>query len=122
MPLITNAEIAQMQADIIATDFDTAFTVKRKTRTPDGTGHYSESITTIVSSVNGNLSQPSANQMQNYGYRIGSLAAWQVRLPVGTNVLENDLLLTSGQTLTVQVIMQPKSRQTNLHLLASEVE
>lgn len=99
---------------------DQSFTIQRLLRTPDGTGHYSEVFSTIAT-VAGNLAQPTAGQMQNYGYKVGSLATWQVRLPVGTNVEENDQLLTDSQTLRVQVILGPQSYQTSLRLLASEV-
>lgn len=121
MPLLTTAELAQMQADTAATSFDQSFTIKRSTRTADNTGHYSESWSTIVPSVNGTLSQPTPSQMQNYGYLIGALSAWQVRLPVGTNVQQNDRLVVSGQTMRVQIVLQPRSRQITLDLLATEI-
>lgn len=122
MPTLSSAELSAMQSAASSTTFDQTFAVKRLTRTPDGTGHYAESWSTVVASVSGNLSQPTAGQMQNYGFKIGSLAAWQVRLPVGTNVQENDELVVGGQTLRVEVVMTPNSYQTTLHLLASEVK
>lgn len=122
MPTLTSAELAQMQADVAATTFDQTFTIKRPVRTNDGTGHYSKSETQIATGVLGSIAQPSAGQMANYGYKIGSLAAWQVRLPVGTNVQENDLLIVGSQTLKVQVVMEPMSREIAMHLLASEVK
>lgn len=109
-----------MQADA-NTSLDQTITIQRLLRTPDGTGHYAEVYSTIGTTT-GNLAQPTAGQMQNYGYKIGSLATWQVRLPVGTNVEEDDQLVTDSQTLRVQVLLSPQSYQTSLRLLASEVE
>jgi hypothetical protein len=120
MTMISAAEQAQMQADA-STSLDQSFVIQRLTRVPDGTGHYSETWATVATAP-GNLAQPTAGQMQNYGYKIGSLATWQVRLPVSTNVQENDQLVTNGQTLRVQVVLTPQSYQTCLLLLASEVK
>lgn len=118
--MLSASDLAAMQA-VASSALDTACTIQRKTRTPDGTGHYSETLTTIAT-VQCNLSQPTAGQMQNYGYKIGALATWQVRVPTGTNVEEDDLLTINGQTIVVQVVLQPQSYQTSMRLLASQVE
>lgn len=68
------------------------------------------------------MTQPTANQLQNYGYKIGSLAAWHVKLPYGTNVEEQDHLLINGETLEVQVLLTPQSYQIFTSVLASEVK
>src|SRR5262249_51537770 len=99
---------------------DQSVTIQRLSRTPDGTGHYSESWSTITT-VQGLLAQPSAGLMQNYGYKIVTLATWQVYLPVGTNVQENDRIVTNGQTLLVEVLLEPQSYSLSIRLLASEV-
>lgn len=118
--MISASELAQLQSDANSS-FDQSFTIQRLLRTPDGTGHYSETWSTIAT-ISGNLAQPTAGQMQNYGYRIGNLATWQVRVPVGTNVQENDQIVVGGQTLRVQVVLSPQSYATALRLLASEVK
>lgn len=110
-----------MQSDV-NTSLDQTLTIKRVLRTPDSTGHYSETLSTVAT-VSGNLAQPTAGQMENYGFRIGNLPTWQVRLPVGSNVQENDRIITSdGQTLVVQVVLTPQSYSTSTRLLASEVK
>lgn len=122
MPLISSAELSLMQADVAATAFDTSITIKRPAHTNDGTGHDVGALSTIAT-VSGTVSQPPAELMQNYSYLIGSQDAWQIRLPVGTNVRENDMLTVGGTSnMKVQVVLQPRARQTNLHLLAAKVQ
>ena len=119
--MIPAAELAALQATANSS-MDQSIQVKRSTRTKTASGHFTEAWNNVGSPVLGNLAQPTGNQMQNYGYVIGSLDAWMVRLPVGTNVLENDRLVVGGQTLRVQVILQPQSYQTAMRLLASAVQ
>jgi hypothetical protein len=101
---------------------DQSITIKRVTRSQDTTGHATENWNTLAT-VSGNLAQPTAGQMQNYDYLIGSLSAWQVRMPVGTDCRANDELSVSGLSvpLRVQVILAPQSYQTSLRLLATEI-
>jgi hypothetical protein len=72
--------------------------------------------------VNGSLSQPTGTQLQNYDYLIGALAAWQVRVPVGTSVQATDQLHVGGQVLEVQIVLQPQTYQGAIRLLATEVK
>lgn len=118
--MISAAELAAMQATANASA-DVTFDLQRRTTGQGATGNVTTSYG-HVANVSGSLAQPTAGQMQNYGYKIGSLAAWQVRLPVGTDVRETDHLVTpDGQTLEVQVILAPQSYQTAVRVLASEV-
>ena len=118
--MIPSTELAAMQAASNSA-MDTAITIQRATDISDGTGHYSQTWGTVAT-VNGSVAQPTANQMQSYDYKIGSLAAWQIRIPVGTNVLENDRLIINGETMVVQVLMSPRSYEITRMLLASEVK
>lgn len=118
--MLSSAQLAATQATANAA-LDKSITVKRVVRVQGSDGHYSESWSTLET-VNGNLSQPTGTQMQNYNYLVGPLNTWQVRLPAGTTVAENDRLVIGSQTLRVQVVLQPQSYQTSLRLLASEIE
>lgn len=118
--MLSSAQLAAFQAAANMA-MDETIVIKRATPTSDGMGGSSQ-VWNTVTTVSGNLSQPTGAQMQNYGYVIGSLDTWQVRVPVGTNLLENDRLVVGGQTLRVQVILQPQSYQTSMRLLASEVK
>lgn len=119
--MLSASQLAAMQA-IANAALDQSITIKRNTGgVSDGAGGKSEADT-IITTVNGNLAQPSGQLMQNYDYLIGTTATWMVRVPVGTNVLENDLLFVGGQKLRVQVILQPQSYQTSMRLLAAEVQ
>jgi hypothetical protein len=117
---VSAQELAQIQADA-ASILDKNCTIKRKTKTPDGSGSNSESWSTIAT-VNAGMSQPTAGQLSNYDFLIGSLSAWQVKFPVGTDIRVQDHLIINGQTLVVQVILDPKSYQALRTVLASEIK
>ena len=118
---IPAAEITAMQAATNAT-LDQTCVIKRNTAgTSDGAGGTSESLTTIAT-VSCHVSEPTSVLLQNYDYLVGSESAWMVRLPVGTNVKENDLLTIGGQKLRVQVLLSPRSFPVALRVLAAEIQ
>lgn len=114
------SELAEIQADLTAAACDKTCVIQRKTRTPDGMGSFTETWTTIKTTVAG-IQQPSAGLLTNYAYRLGSLNAWHVLLPYGTNVREQDRLLIENQTLEVHVPLDPHSVPGLLPVLAAEV-
>lgn len=125
--LISIDELASMRRDMAAMALSLPCIVQRKTVTKDIYGSDVESWATISpADLKCGLSEPSAGQLQNYEFLIGSLAAWQVKLPYQTDVQHQDHLLVTGefaqQTLVVQVILEPRSYATLLTILASEVK
>jgi hypothetical protein len=118
---VSAAELASIQTDAVLAACDQSCVIKRAARTPDAQGGASVTWNTIAT-VNAGMAEPSANQLANYQYMIGSLAAWQVRVPVGTNVLEQDQLVIGGQTLNVVKILTPRSYPGLLTALAAEVK
>lgn len=123
--MITAKELAQIQHDVVAVTCSFPCTIQRGTITKDVYGSEFEIFTTVEDTVCG-MSEPSAGQLQNYDFLIGSLAAWQVKLPYGTNIQHYDHLLVTGeqtqQTLEVQVILEPRSYASLLTVLASEIK
>jgi hypothetical protein len=119
--MLDATELAQIQSDLVAAVCDKTCVIQRKTVTSDSMGTDTEVWNTIATTVAG-MSQPSAGQLANYDFKIGSLAAWQVHLPVGTNVQEQDHLIIGGQTLDVQVLLDPHSYPGLLPVIASEVK
>jgi hypothetical protein len=95
--------------------------ISRKTVTQDSTLHLTETWA-VINDVLAGMAQPTAGQLANYDYLIGSLASWQIRLPFGTDVQAQDHLLIAGQTLIVQVLLNPRSFAGTVLLLASEVK
>jgi len=118
--LISAAELAQMQADATAS-MDLSVEIKRRGTSQGPTGNTIPTYSHLANTVC-NLALPTAGQLANYGYVIGSLAAWQVRLPAGTDVTTTDYLIVSGQTLEVQVVLTPQSYPTAELVLASEIK
>lgn len=121
MNTLSTTELTQMQNDAVRGACDLSCQIQRATRTPLSSGGASV-VWNTVATVQAGMAEPSASQLQNYEYMIGSLAAWQVRFPVGTNVLEQDRLVINGETLEVVKIMTPRSIPVLLTVLASEVK
>ena len=124
MPMlpVSAAELAAIQADAVAAACDQTCQIYRKTTTAGTSGEPLSSWALNSTTVAG-LNQPSAGQLQNYDYIIGSLSAWQVSLPYGTSVMEQDHLVipaTTGETLEVMVLLNPHSYPALLKVLAVE--
>lgn len=122
--MLSADELAQMQADVAAAVCDKPCVIRRPVTTPDAWGTASEPSYTVISDPDlmCGTSQPSAGQLSNYAYVIGSLAAWQVRFPIGTVVQAQDLIDVEGQTLTTQVLLGLHSYPALLTVLATEVK
>jgi len=125
--MISTDEIASIRRDMAAMALSLHCVIQRKAVTKDAFGSDTETWPTISPDVlKCGLSEPSAGQLANYNFLIGSLAAWQVKLPYQTDVQHQDHLLITGeftqQTLVVQVILEPRSYASLLTVLASEVK
>ena len=118
--MISAAQLAAMQATSNKTG-DLSIAIQRVTLGQDGEGNVTKTWATHAT-VNGNLAQPTASQLQNYGYAIADLAAWMVRVPVGTDIEIGDRLVVGGMNLEVQIILVPQSYQASTRVLAAEVK
>jgi hypothetical protein len=120
---ITACELALMRADVTNAVCDQSCVIQRASRTINAQGGASVTWSTI--SPDGllvGMAEPTAGQLQNYGYLVASLAAWRVQFSYGTDVMHGDRLLINGQTLTVQVDLSPQSYNTLTTVLATEVK
>ena len=115
------SEMTQIQTDLNTWVLDKTCVIQRKSPTADAYGTSTPGYSTIAT-VSAGMTEPSASQLQNYAYLIGSLAAWHVRMPIGTNVRYQDHLIIETQTLEVQVVLEPHSYPGLLSVLASEVK
>jgi hypothetical protein len=120
---ISSAELAQIQQDLVDAVCDKSCVIKRPVTTQDAWGTQSDPTLPVISppDLMCGMNQPSAGQLANYSYIIGALSAWQIRLPVGTNIQELDLITVEGQTLTVQVLLDLHSYPGLLTVLCSEI-
>lgn len=123
--MLDASELASIRSDAANAALDLTCAIQRKTITRDTLGQATEVWNTIAT-VNAGMTEPSANMLQNYNYRIEDLAAWHIRLPYGTNVQPQDQLLITGQagqqTLVVQVLLEPRSYAALLSVIASEMK
>lgn len=117
----TTAELAQIQADAVSICCDKTCQIYRKTRTSDGMGSSTEAYNLIETTVAG-MAQPSAGELANYDYEIGDKAAWTVRLPIGTDAIAQDHLLIEGNTLEVNILLNPKSYEVFHSVIATEIK
>jgi DsbC/DsbD-like thiol-disulfide interchange protein len=118
---VSAAELAQIRADVQTAVCDQTCVIKRKSVSPDGLGSETETFSTIATTIAG-MAQPSAGELQNYDFVIGDKSAWKVHLPYGTNVTHQDHLLIAGQTLVVQVLLEPHSYAALYDVIASEIK
>lgn len=122
MLAISSTELAQIQADASAAACDKTCVIRRKTsNTSDSVGTSTPTLS-VIATVNAGMAQPSQQLLQNYEYLIGSLSAWLVKFPVGTDVQHQDQLTIDGQVLEVHVVLTPRSYQALLTVLAAEVK
>lgn len=116
------AELAELQADLVAAACDKACVIQRSALTKDIYGNPTRGNYETTSTTVAGMRQPTAGQLQNYDFRIGSLAAWLVMLPYGTDVQVDDHLIIENQTLYVHVKLDPHSIPGLLSVLAAEMK
>lgn len=121
MNALSTAELTQMQNDAVRGACDLTCVIERATRTPLPSGGASV-VWNTVATVQAGMTDPTSTQLANYEYMIGSLAAWLIKLPVTTNVQEQDHLIINGETLEVVKVLRPRSYEVLLTVLASEVK
>ena len=59
--------------------------------------------------------------LQAYNDKIGVFAKWHVALPLGTGLLEGDLLTINGQNMIVQIVNTVQTFSVNDEVLAAEI-
>lgn len=120
---VTATELAQIQADAVAAVCDKTCIIQRvPSSTQDIYGSASKTSYTTVTTTVAGMAEPTAGQLANYAYRIESLAAWQVHLPVGTDVRAQDWLLIDNQVLEVHVLLTPRSYEALRTVIAAELK
>lgn len=118
---VSDAELASIQSDLVAAVCDQTCVTKRKVTAPDGLLSETEDFEPVETTVIG-LSEPTGSQLANFDYKIGSLKAFQGKMPVAANVQEQDHLEVEGQELIVQSILTPRSYAGLLTVLVTEVK
>src|SRR5690348_5163086 len=120
MSPISASELASIQSAASLAACNLSCTIQRATRSTDAQGGASLTWATIAT-VNAGMASPTAGQLQNYGYLIGSLAAWRVQLPYGTDAKHGDRFIIGGKTLQVQVDLSPQSYNALATFICTEV-
>lgn len=122
--MVDASELADIQADLAAAVCDKTCEIWRGTATTDQWGNTSipdDSYTLHETTVAG-MNEPTAGQLQNYDFRIGSLAAWSVRLPYSVDVAVDDWLIIESKKLYVHVDLDPHSVPGLRVVLAAEMK
>lgn len=114
-------ELLSIQIDAVDATCDKTCEIYRKTRTPDGMGSSTESYSLIETTVAG-LGEPTASELQNFDYEVGDKATWKVRMPLGIDAGPQDHLVIDGQTLEVNILLNPKSYEIFHSVLATEIK
>jgi head-tail adaptor len=117
---LSDGELAAIRT-AAQTFMNTPLTIQRRTTSKGATSNVITGWATVAT-VNGLLAQPTAGVLANYDYLIGSQAMWQVHVPVGTDIRASDRVLVGGQTMEVQVVLQPQSNPISTRVLATEIK
>lgn len=125
--MISQAELSRIQRDVQAIALSLPCVIQRKNTVRDQFLTATDTwVTVSPTGLKCGMSEPTGTMLQNFDYLVGSLAAWKVILPYGTNVLPQDRLIVTGefteQELTVQVVLEPRSYASLLTILASEIK
>lgn len=120
--MISAAELAKIQSDAVAVVCDKSCAIYHKTTTKDAYGTPVDSWSVLSATVMAGVTQPSAGLLQNYDYLIGDLAAYHIRMPVGTDVRHQDHLVIDGETLEVHVILDPQSYSVFENVIAAQIK
>lgn len=124
MSALTDAELADIRADVAEVACDQPCTLYRKgARVPTAQGGNSAAYVALSNpGLLAGMRMPTAGQLTNYQYLVGSKAAWQLHFPYGTDVRENDHASIAGETLEVVKLLQPSSYSTLTNVLAVEIK
>ena len=125
--MITSAALANFQ-NMVAAQFDKAGVIYRPDRTVDGMGHLAPNWV----AQNGGAAIPcSLGRMQGAnaseeGREVGSLEAWNLCMPVGTDLRQGDRVLVplANETITVHIqnVDGPQFLPVVLSARATEVQ
>lgn len=122
MLAVSQAELQLIQQELVSAVCDQTCSIYRKTApTPDGYGSSVPNYTHLSDTVCG-VGQPNATHLQNFDYMIGAEASYLVHVPVGTNLLAQDHIVTEAQTLEVHVLLTPESYQGLLSVLCAQIK
>jgi len=129
MLAVSASELASIQAEAVAATCDKTCQIWRDLtpKTPDAYGTSSSSrdntaAYTLMATTVAGMSEPTPTMLQNYDYLVGSLAAWHVKMPVGSNVAVRDhLVIDTTHVLEVHHVLRPRSYEALISILAAEI-
>lgn len=108
-------------AAALASTYDKLCLIERNNGTQGSLG-YQSSVPLPIATVYVGLKAPTANILALYASQIGAQVTWQVRAPLATDIKMLDILIIEGQTLTVQVVLEPQSFDFEINVLACQVK
>ena len=118
----SDPELLDIQADVAAAVCDKTCLLYAPVSSSDKYGSTINSWPTITATTVCGMRPPSANELQNYDYRIGDKAAYHVDFPIGTVLDEQWHAVIEGQTLEVHILLTPQSIPTLLGTICAEIK
>lgn len=130
MPIFTDAEMREFADIFEELGMPDSCTIARNglTDSPYGTKEDLVVIGESICLVSDPASGPSSDLLKMYADRLGGMVAWPVSLPIGTDVLEGDILtvtcqlIAQTQKMKVQVVLSPKSFPVSINVIAAEIK
>ena len=118
--LLPQSDIDAMRATVNSS-LDLTCVIQRKTSpTRTAEGYQVDNYGTIATTVC-ILTQPPQSMLTNNAGLIGTNEAWLVRLPWNADIRADDQVLVSGQTMHIQVVLNPQSYSMDTRCLATQL-
>lgn len=92
--------------------------ISRKVSTPTSYGTTETPV--VIAEVKATRKRPGTRLIQLYKDRLGDMTAWEISLPLGTDVQEGDILTIAGDTMEVRVLLE-QTWKVSEDVIATEV-
>ncbi len=119
---IPAAELAQIQADLVAQVLDKSVDLYEPVASTDAYGSPINTWPTLTSTTVCGMQQPTSTHLENFDFKIGAEASWLVHFPVNTTIGEQWHAIVEGSTLEVHVILTPQSIPGLLSTICAEIK
>lgn len=121
MPIFTPDDM-QTFADLVTElAMDKACTIERTPETDSAYGNQAGMPIVVIETVCLVKMLPTPFLLAAHDDRLGVTAKWDVSFPLGTGILEGDVVTIEGQNMLVSLVMTPWSFSVVEEVLASEV-
>lgn len=93
--------------------------ISRKVSTP--TSYGTTETLVVIAEVKATRKRPGTRLIQLYKDRLGDMTAWEISLPLGTDIQEADILTIGSDTMEVKVLLK-QTWEVSADVIATELK